>query len=175
MVVAAASLPGVFQTGIHSARPAATAVAAGALYACTTHYLIYQSDGTSWTTWLSLPVAQASGIPVNIGDGVFVISTGVKGEVEIPFACTVTAWRLVADVSGSIVIDVKKASGYAGLPTFASIAASAKPTLSSAQKNQDTTLTGWTVALAQGDWLQFNVESASTVKLVSLSLTIVRT
>lgn len=42
-------------TGIHSARPAASAVPAGTLYSCTTHALIYQSDGTSaWSTYATL-------------------------------------------------------------------------------------------------------------------------
>lgn len=42
-------------TGIHSARPAASAVPAGTLYACSTHGLVYQSDGISaWSTWATL-------------------------------------------------------------------------------------------------------------------------
>lgn len=45
------TLPGLFQSGDHASRPAASAVGSGALYACTTHNLIYQSDGSSWTTW----------------------------------------------------------------------------------------------------------------------------
>lgn len=40
--------------GIHSARPAATAVPAGSLYSCSTHGLIYQSDGSSWSTYATL-------------------------------------------------------------------------------------------------------------------------
>lgn len=39
-------------TGNHASRPAASAVPEGTLYACTTHGLVYQSDGVSaWTTW----------------------------------------------------------------------------------------------------------------------------
>ena len=48
------SLPVELQTGIHSARPAATAVGPGALFSCTTHSLVYQSDGATWTTWATL-------------------------------------------------------------------------------------------------------------------------
>jgi len=66
------------------------------------------------------------------------MATGSKGYIEVPFGCTVTANRLQADVSGSVVVDVKKAT-YAGLPTTASICASAKPTLATAQKSEDTT------------------------------------
>jgi hypothetical protein len=41
-------------------------------------------------------------------------------------------------------------------------------------KSQDTTLTGWTTAVAAGDILRFNVDSATTVTRVTLSLTATR-
>lgn len=56
-------------------------------------------------------------------------------------------------------------------PTVAdTIAASAKPTLSGVQKNTDSTLTGWTVALDEGDYLGFNIDSATTVTNVDVYL-----
>ena len=122
---------------------------------------------------LTIP-PQDVGIEVVIGDGVSAMATGSKGYIEVPFGCTVTANRLQADVSGSVVVDVKKAT-YAGLPTTASICASAKPTLATAQKSEDTTLTGWTTAVAAGDWLEINVDSVTTIKRVTLSLTVRRT
>lgn len=48
------TLPGLFATGDHASLPAASAVGSGALYSCTTHSLVYQSDGTAWTTWATL-------------------------------------------------------------------------------------------------------------------------
>ncbi len=53
-MAAIATLPVVLGTGIHSARPAASAVGAGGLYSCTEHSLVYQTDGSSWTTWATL-------------------------------------------------------------------------------------------------------------------------
>jgi len=44
----------MFLTGDHASRPAASAVGVGSLYSCTTHDLIYQSDGSSWTTWATV-------------------------------------------------------------------------------------------------------------------------
>ncbi len=41
-----------FQTGVHASRPAASAGCI--LYSCTTHSLIYRSDGSSWTTYATL-------------------------------------------------------------------------------------------------------------------------
>lgn len=52
--MAATTLPGILLTGIHSARPAANAVGTGTLYSCTTHALIYQSDGSTWSTWANV-------------------------------------------------------------------------------------------------------------------------
>jgi hypothetical protein len=109
-----------------------------------------------------------------IDGGGSVVATGSKGFVVIDFACSIVAWTIAADQSGSAVVDVKRAT-YSGFPTTASIAGTAKPTLSSVQKNQNTTLTGWgNTAIAAGDVLEFNVDSATTVTklLVSLKVTV---
>ena len=80
---------------------------------------------------------------------------------------------LLADQSGSIVIDIQSGT-YAAFPTNSSICAAAKPTISAAQKSQDTTLTGWTTAIAAGNILEFVVDSASTVTQVTVVLTVTR-
>lgn len=58
------TLPGVLLEGDHASRPAAADVASGALYACSTHGLIYQSDLSTWATWATLgggaPAAHAA-------------------------------------------------------------------------------------------------------------------
>jgi hypothetical protein len=99
------------------------------------------------------------------------ITTGQKGHLEIPFACTITGWTILADQSGSIVVDVWKDT-YANFPPTVAdtIAGSEKPTLSSAQKNQDLTLTTWTTSVAAGDILAFNVDSVATVTRVTISI-----
>lgn len=115
-------------------------------------------------------------IPFVIDGGGSAITTGVKGDLEVPFAGTITAVRLFADQSGSIVVDIWK-DAYANFPPTVAdtITASAKPTLSSAIKSQDTTLTGWTTSITAGDIIRVNVDSATTVTRVTLSLTISRT
>ena len=99
------------------------------------------------------------------------ITTGVKGYLRVPYNCDIQSVEIVADQSGSIVIDIWRDS-YANFPPSVSdsIVASAKPTLSSAQKSQNTTLTGWTKSLTEGQYLAFNVDSASTVTRVVLTL-----
>lgn len=96
-------------------------------------------------------------------------STGLKGALRVDFACTITAVTTIANATGSCVIDIKK-STYAGYPTTTSICASAKPTLSSAQKAEDTTLTGWTTSITAGDVLEFTVDSASGLSWASVTL-----
>jgi len=121
--------------------------------------------------------ARIGAVGIVIDGGGSVITTGVKGFVEVPFACTITAVTLLstdaAATSGSIVVDIWKDT-YANYPPVVgdSITASAKPTLSSAIKSRDTTLTGWTTAIAAGEVLGFSVTSATTVTKVALSLTV---
>lgn len=103
------------------------------------------------------------------------ISTGVKGYLSLPLAGTWKKWRVLsidaAATAGSIVIDVWKDTYANYPPTVAdTITAAAKPTLSAANKNEDTTLTGWTTAFSAGDILGFNVDSAATVTKVALVL-----
>jgi hypothetical protein len=110
-----------------------------------------------------------------IDGGGAVLTTGIKGDLLIPFACTIAKATLLANQSGSIVIDVWKDS-YANFPpTDAdSITASAPPTISSATKAQDATLTGWTKTIAAGDILRFNVDSVTAIQRVTVVLEVTK-
>lgn len=104
-----------------------------------------------------------------------VLSTGILGDLQIPFACTITGVTVLADQSGSCVIDIWKDTYANYPPTVAdTITASAKPTLSTATKTTDTTLTGWTVAVAAGDTLRFNLDSVTTLTRVTVILKVKR-
>jgi hypothetical protein len=109
-----------------------------------------------------------------IDGGGSAITTGQKGHLEIPFACTLTAWTLAADVAGAIVIDVWKDT-YANFPPTDADAmpgAGKEPTIAATnQKAQDTDISDWTTkAIAAGDILAFNVDSCTTITRVTLSL-----
>ena len=121
-------------------------------------------------------VGLSAAIVFIIDGGGAAITTGEKGHISMPFAGEIISSELVADQSGSIVIDIWEDT-YANFPPTDddSITASAPPTLSSGQKSQDTTLTGWTTTFSEGDILAFNVDSASTVTRVTLTLKVVRT
>jgi hypothetical protein len=179
-MVAPATVPGILQYGTHAARPSATTTAVGAIYFCSTHGLVYQSDGATWTTVFGAQAGVTTALGFVIDGGGSTITTGMKGGIEVPFAATIIAARLFADQSGSIVVDIWKTTYSAYDPTTHpatgdKITASAPPTISSAKKAQDSTLTGWTTAVTAGDFLAFNVNSVTTIQRVSVALTLVRT
>lgn len=140
----------------------------------TTNSTVTSATGTpTIITGASGAAAKVAGITID-GAG-SVITTGVKGYLYIPTAGTITSVSLLADQVGSIVIDVWKDDYNNFPPTSAdNIAPTTNgctpPTLSSAQKSLDWTLTNWDTALAQDDVLAFNVTSVSTVTRVTLQL-----
>lgn len=125
------------------------------------------SDSSVADADLAITVA----IQTVIGNGTDVLSTGVAGYLEVPFACTITQITGLADQSGSAVVDVWKDSYANYPPTDAdTITASAPLTLSTAIKAQDATLTGWTTSISAGDILGFNVDSATTITQLTVSI-----
>jgi len=107
------------------------------------------------------------------GSGV-AITTGEKGHLVIPFACTLQNWTLAADVAGAIVIDVWKDT-YANFPPTNADAipgGGKEPTIAATnQKAQDLDITDWTaIAISAGDILAFNVDSCTTITRVSLAM-----
>ena len=101
------------------------------------------------------------------------LAAGAQGDAYIPFAATILGWTLLANVAGSITIDVWKDSYAAYPPTSGdSITGSTPPTITAAIKNQSSALTGWTTAIAAGDTLRFTITSAGTIGRVTLALTL---
>ena len=107
-----------------------------------------------------------------IDGGGSVITTGIKGHIRIPFACVITRWTLLADASGSIVIDVNRFTSLANFDadTKASITGTDTPDLVADRGDESTALTGWTTVMNQGDILEFEVDSVATIQRVTISL-----
>jgi hypothetical protein len=98
------------------------------------------------------------------------IQTGNKGWLHLSFASTILGWHVLADQSGSIVVDILRAAGGVTFPSTSMVGSGNMPTLSSAQAAQAAP-SGWTsTTFAQGDWVAFNVTSATTVQQVTVSL-----
>lgn len=117
---------------------------------------------------------------ITIDGGGAVITTGLKGMVEIPFAGTITRWTLISTdgTSGAIVVDVWKDT-YANFPPTVAdtmIATGTKPTITATgNKGQNTTVDWAVTTVAAGDVLGFNVDSVTSLKKVTLILTIQHT
>lgn len=138
--------------------------------------LLDDADAAAMVTTLGLDNTKRVAITFVIDGGDAIITTGVKGDLMIPFDCTLQSATLLADQTGAIVIDIWKDTFTNYPPTSAdSITAASKPTLSSAAKAQDASLTGWSTAITAGQTLRFNVDSAAIVTRVTLALTAVRT
>lgn len=134
-------------------------------------------DSTSSDIWGESEMfgAQLGAISFTIDGGGGVIGTGFQDSIVVPFDCTIQSAAMFADQSGSVVVDIWKCNYSTFPPVIAgTITASDLPTLSSAQKMQDTTLTGWTLSLSAGDMLGFNVNSATTIQKLLVVLGVAR-
>lgn len=117
------------------------------------------------------PSTRTTSMGIVIDGGGSTITTGIKGDLVVPVACTIQSVTMVADQSGSIVVDIWKDTYANYPPTVAdTITASAKPTITTALKSQDTTLTGWTTSVIAGDTIRFNVDSVTSITRLTLSL-----
>lgn len=96
-----------------------------------------------------------------------VITAGIKGYVQIPYACTITSWRIITNTtaSGTITFDIYRAASPT-IPTASIVGAGTKPSLTSFGSTQTTassSLGSWTsTSISANDILAFNVESGAT-------------
>lgn len=108
---------------------------------------------------------------VVLGSGESALTTGSSVVFRLKEAVTLTGIELsTLGGTGSCVLDIW-ADTYANLnPTVAdTITASAKPTISSAIKYQDNTLTGWTKTFAAGTYFLVKIDSVSTFTQITLN------
>lgn len=171
-----AALEGLSSTGF-GVRTGSDAWAQRSIAGTANRVLVTNGDGVAGNPTLNLdPNAVMAAIEYVFDGGGAALTTGIKGDIRIPFACTVNSATLLADQAGSIVVDIWKDTYANYPPTVAdTITAAAKPTLAAATKSEDTTLTGWTTAIAAGDTLRFNIDSITTCTRVVLILKVTRT
>jgi len=137
---------------------------------------VAHTEATLATHAFDIPGVGEGQIVVNIDGGGSAITTGIKGDLYIPFSIQLIWVTMLADQSGSIVVDVWSDSYDNFPPTDAdSITASDPPTISTATKSQDTNLSTWTVAVPGGNTLRFNVDSVTTITRLAMTFGFIRT
>ena len=92
----------------------------------------------------------------------------------VNIAGTIKGFTMISDVSGGATVDVQTVaySSYTGPGAASSITDSHTPTMASAVKYQDTTLTGWTTSLSANTVVCFVLSSPSTVTWLNADLKI---
>ena len=120
-----------------------------------------------------IPDIGVTAINYVIDGGGVAIGTGIKGDLEVPFACHVNRWTLLADQHGSIVVDIWRDS-YANFPPTDADSMSGTtnmPAISGTIAAQGTNLSGWgTVGISAGDVLRYHVDSCTSIQKVTLAL-----
>ena len=137
----------------------------GTLSVDTTEYL---SSSNAVSTYLTISNAASTyisdytyGLTVD-GSG-SQLTTGIKGYVTIPMNIELLEWYIVAKESGAVIIDINNGIGGNSI-----VGGGNRPTLIS-QQNSSANVTSWdTTTLNQGDLIEFEVDSASTVTWVNL-------
>jgi hypothetical protein len=114
-------------------------------------------------------ITDAINVVLDGGDAAIVVGKGVN--IVMGYSGTINSVTMLADQSGSIVVDIYKDT-YTNYPPVNadSITGSAPPTISGGIKSQDSTLTGWTTSFAAGDILRFEAESVTDIVLCTIAL-----
>lgn len=90
------------------------------------------------------------------------LASGSQLDILVPWNATIDSATILPDQSGSVVIDVWKDTFANYPPTVADNITAGGLTLASGSSVQDTTLTGWSTTVSEGDTLRFNVSGAAT-------------
>jgi hypothetical protein len=122
------------------------------------------ADGTGKLAagWLPAGSTQTKSVVAVFGDAYNVasVAAGLTCYAVVPYAGTLTGWRLIANAACTLVVDVWKAAG--AIPTVANaISGSGDPSLTGATVASGN-VTGWTTAaVSVGDVFGFNLVSLS--------------
>jgi hypothetical protein len=138
-------------------------------------------NGTSYTFGAGAANALITALSLNaaieffMDGGGSVISTGVRGYIEVPFACTIAAWTVVSDQNG-LVCDIWRANGALPTSSAQSIVGGGNLPQSSGSTYSHAAPSSWTsVSLAKQDVLVFNVTLSSNITKCLVSLDVTRT
>lgn len=132
------------------------------------------SGGSSLPSWTNL-----TGMVQFYVDGLnSVIATGEKGDIVIPYDCTVTSWMFFADQSTTTRIELWKDT-FANYPPVAGDnvtgTGTQRPGTTATTHAQSSTLTGWTTSWNAGDILRVNVAANDNAQKIHCVIHLNRT
>lgn len=120
-------------------------------------------DTVTFTVTETDPIAIYTSIPFTFKPlgGNAILNTVLNKTM--PFAGTITGWRVASPTSSSITIQVNKSTTASpDERTYAEISGTEDIVLSTAFQNQDLSLSSWTATFAKGDTIQFQIISATS-------------
>ena len=148
--------------------PAAAPVAPGLWLRNTTNQKLYYSVGTSGIAdWGYVPVNDKMTIGADFDGGGNVLVNGVHTTRLVPVSGTIERIRLFGDVANGTVTVTVAAASFAALPTFSQIG---EVTMTSAQKLEDTTLSGWTPVVAALTHVRITLSNISNINKLSVDM-----
>jgi hypothetical protein len=131
---------------------------------------------TGGLTATTISATTYQGIPKTFGavfdNGGSVILSGTQVDVIFNNTVILNSWTMIADTTGSTVVDIWKDT-YANYPPTSSdtiITGGTKPNISSDIKNQSSSLSGWNTIINSGDIVRFNVDTCSSITKLTLSI-----
>lgn len=110
------------------------------------------------------------------GQGSAVAAGSKTLPISIDYACTIVSVRAFADIATNAVFDIWVDTFANSPPTVAdTITAADKPTLTAATKVEDTSIGTWSLNIAAGSVLIFNIDSCSAATKLGIQLKVTRT
>jgi hypothetical protein len=100
------------------------------------------------------------------------ILPGVKADIPINWAGTISGWKLVGDQTGSCVVDILKGDPVHAVP-YASIVGGSGPSMTTVEAAEGGTV-GWATDIEPGDILRFQVVSISSIRRLTVALFVER-
>ena len=109
-----------------------------------------------------------------IDGGGLQITTGDKrAPVTVAGDCTITGWRVIGDIPGSVELDIYRAAGIGEYPSTTSIIDADPPVVVAARAAESSDVSAWcggTAQLNDGDILEFSVVSIASFTQLRIEL-----
>jgi hypothetical protein len=98
------------------------------------------------------------------------MTSGVKGDLEVPFPCRITNAKLLSNETGTLHVDIWKDT-YANFPPTVADTITGGSYLTINNSNKSTqSLASWAISLSAGDILRFNVGCCVSIMRATCSL-----